>query len=52
MLRYEGFFPEAAGPGWALAGDAGYSEDPTLPELMRRLLAQGAIGFSFRCRRV
>lgn len=29
MLRWEGFFREAAGPGWVLAGDAGHFKDPT-----------------------
>jgi flavin-dependent dehydrogenase len=28
MLRWEGFLREAAGPGWVLAGDAGYFKDP------------------------
>jgi flavin-dependent dehydrogenase len=28
MLRYECFFRESAGPGWALAGDAGQFKDP------------------------
>ena len=27
-LRFEGFFREAAGPGWVLAGDAGHFKDP------------------------
>ncbi len=29
MLRWEGFFREAAGPGWVLVGDAGHFKDPT-----------------------
>jgi len=29
MLRWEGFFREATGPGWVLAGDAGHFKDPT-----------------------
>jgi 2-polyprenyl-6-methoxyphenol hydroxylase-like FAD-dependent oxidoreductase len=29
MLRWEGFLREAAGPGWALVGDAGHFKDPT-----------------------
>jgi FAD binding domain len=29
MLRWEGFFREAAGPGWVLAGDAGHFKDPS-----------------------
>lgn len=28
MLRWEGFFREASGPGWVLAGDAGHFKDP------------------------
>ena len=28
-LRWEGFFREAAGPGWVLVGDAGHFKDPT-----------------------
>ena len=30
MLRWEGFFREATGPGWVLAGDAGHFKDPSL----------------------
>jgi len=29
MLRWEGFFREAHGPGWVLVGDAGHFKDPT-----------------------
>ena len=29
LLRWEGFFREAAGPGWVLAGDAGHFKDPS-----------------------
>jgi 2-polyprenyl-6-methoxyphenol hydroxylase-like FAD-dependent oxidoreductase len=29
MLRWEGFFREASGPGWVLVGDAGNFKDPT-----------------------
>lgn len=29
MLRWEGFYREASGPGWVLAGDAGHFKDPT-----------------------
>jgi 2-polyprenyl-6-methoxyphenol hydroxylase-like FAD-dependent oxidoreductase len=29
MLKFEGFFREAAGPGWVLAGDAGHFKDPS-----------------------
>lgn len=28
MLRWEGFFREPSGPGWALVGDAGHFKDP------------------------
>ncbi len=28
MLKYECFFRESAGPGWALVGDAGHFKDP------------------------
>jgi flavin-dependent dehydrogenase len=28
MIKYEGFFREPAGAGWALAGDAGHFKDP------------------------
>jgi flavin-dependent dehydrogenase len=28
MLRWEGFFREATGPGWVLVGDAGHFKDP------------------------
>ena len=29
MLRWEGFFRDASGPGWVLAGDAGHFKDPS-----------------------
>ncbi len=29
IKRWEGFFRESAGPGWALVGDAGHFKDPT-----------------------
>jgi 2-polyprenyl-6-methoxyphenol hydroxylase-like FAD-dependent oxidoreductase len=29
LMRFEGFFREAVGPGWVLAGDAGHFKDPT-----------------------
>ncbi len=29
ILRWEGFFREACGPGWVLVGDAGHFKDPT-----------------------
>ena len=29
MLRWEGFFREASGPGWVLVGDAGHFKDPS-----------------------
>jgi 2-polyprenyl-6-methoxyphenol hydroxylase-like FAD-dependent oxidoreductase len=28
MLRFDGFFREATGPGWVLVGDAGHFKDP------------------------
>lgn len=30
ILRWEGFFREASGPGWLLVGDAGHFKDPAL----------------------
>jgi flavin-dependent dehydrogenase len=38
-VRWEGFFREASGPGWVLAGDAGHFKDPA---------AGRGIGDSFR----
>lgn len=29
LTRFEGFFREAAGPGWVLVGDSGHFKDPT-----------------------
>lgn len=29
LIRFEGFFREAAGPGWVLVGDSGHFKDPT-----------------------
>lgn len=29
LTRFEGYFREAAGPGWVLVGDAGHFKDPT-----------------------
>jgi len=29
LKRFEGFFREAAGPGWVLVGDSGHFKDPT-----------------------
>lgn len=29
IVRFEGFFREASGPGWVLAGDAGHFKDPS-----------------------
>jgi flavin-dependent dehydrogenase len=29
LLRWEGFFRDACGPGWVLVGDAGHFKDPT-----------------------
>ncbi|HEX8067959.1 MAG TPA: NAD(P)/FAD-dependent oxidoreductase [Thermoleophilaceae bacterium] len=30
VVRFQGFFREASGPGWALAGDAGHFKDPVV----------------------
>jgi 2-polyprenyl-6-methoxyphenol hydroxylase-like FAD-dependent oxidoreductase len=29
LLRFEGYFREASGPGWVLVGDSGHFKDPT-----------------------
>jgi 2-polyprenyl-6-methoxyphenol hydroxylase-like FAD-dependent oxidoreductase len=29
LMRFEGFFREACGPGWVLVGDSGHFKDPT-----------------------
>lgn len=34
IVRWESFFRESAGPGWALVGDAGQFKDPTLGQGM------------------
>ena len=43
MLRWEGFFREATGPGWVLAVDNGKAGllPAVLPEIAQRLLKQG-----------
>jgi flavin-dependent dehydrogenase len=55
MLRWEGFFREATGPGWVLAGDAGHFKDPAPGQGIQDALRQaehlapaiaGAIGGS------
>jgi flavin-dependent dehydrogenase len=55
MLRWEGFFREATGPGWVLVGDAGHFKDPTPGQGIQDALRQveslapailGAIGSS------
>ena len=55
MLRFEGFFREATGPGWVLAGDAGHFKDPAPGQGIQDAFRQvevlapaiiGAIGFS------
>ena len=38
---FDGFFRPAAGPGWALVGDAGYHKDPTLGRGMSDALVHG-----------
>jgi flavin-dependent dehydrogenase len=32
LARFRGFFREAAGPGWALVGDAGHFKDPSVAQ--------------------
>jgi len=50
MLRWEGFFREATGPGWVLAGDAGHFKDPApgqgIQDAFRQVesLAQAILG--------
>jgi flavin-dependent dehydrogenase len=34
MLRWDGYFREAAGPGWVLLGDAGHFKDPVTAQGM------------------
>jgi flavin-dependent dehydrogenase len=55
MLRWEGFFREATGPGWVLVGDAGHFKDPAPGQGIQDALRQaehlapaiiGAIGGS------
>jgi 2-polyprenyl-6-methoxyphenol hydroxylase-like FAD-dependent oxidoreductase len=58
LTRFEGFFREASGPGWVLAGDAGHFKDPTpgqgISDALRQVekLAEAiARGFSNPARR-
>ncbi len=41
MSRWHGYFREAAGPGWALVGDAGHFKDPTPAQGIADALRQG-----------
>lgn len=41
-VRWESFFRESAGPGWALVGDAGQFKDPTLGQGMTDAFRQAA----------
>jgi 2-polyprenyl-6-methoxyphenol hydroxylase-like FAD-dependent oxidoreductase len=45
MLRWEGFFREACGPGWVLAGDAGHFKDRARRGVHRgrRIARDGAV---------
>ena len=47
MLKYECFFRESAGPGWALAGDAGHFKDPApgqgMSDAFRQVQALAAV---------
>lgn len=42
MSRWHGYFREAAGPGWALVGDAGHFKDPTPGQGIADALRQAA----------
>ncbi len=42
MVRFESFFRESAGPGWALVGDAGQFKDPTPGQGMTDAFRQAA----------
>jgi 2-polyprenyl-6-methoxyphenol hydroxylase-like FAD-dependent oxidoreductase len=42
IIRWESFFRESAGPGWALAGDAGQFKDPTPGQGMTDAFRQAA----------
>lgn len=41
MARWNGYFRESAGPGWALVGDAGHFKDPTPAQGISDALRQG-----------
>lgn len=41
MARWEGYFRQATGPGWALVGDAGHFKDPTPGQGIADALRQG-----------
>jgi 2-polyprenyl-6-methoxyphenol hydroxylase-like FAD-dependent oxidoreductase len=47
MLKFECFFRESAGPGWALAGDAGHFKDPApgqgISDAFRQVQALAAV---------
>jgi 2-polyprenyl-6-methoxyphenol hydroxylase-like FAD-dependent oxidoreductase len=47
--RWEGYFRESAGPGWALVGDAGHFKDPAagqgIPDALRQAEALSAFVF-------
>ena len=42
IVRWESFFRESAGPGWALVGDAGHFKDPTPGQGMTDAFRQAA----------
>ena len=42
IVRFESFFRESAGPGWALVGDAGHFKDPTPGQGMTDAFRQAA----------
>ncbi len=41
MLRWQGFFRDASGPGWVLAGDAGHFKDPAAGQGIGDAFRQG-----------
>lgn len=41
MTRWHGYLREAAGPGWALVGDAGHFKDPTPGQGIADAIRQG-----------
>ncbi len=42
MLRWEGFFREATGPGWVLVGDAGHFKDPSPGQAFKTRFARSS----------